>query len=507
MIGAHILSGACIEPHSLDELIPDWAEKGAPLHTQVTHDEFMLLTKTGSYSVPQALIPGGLHNHGNYLISLGSLCAWMGEQAEGLGVDIFPGFAAAQAMYDENGKVIGVITDDKGIAKDGTKKGVFQPGMILKAKQTVFAEGCRGSVTKKLFEKYDLRKDCEFQTYGIGIKEMWEIDPSKHKEGLVRHTIGWPTTKAEGHLNTYGGSWMYHMADNMVSVGFVTGLDYQNSYIRPYMEMQKWKTHPEIASVLEGGKCVGYGARTLSEGGLLSLPKLTFPGGLLVGDTAGFLNLPKIKGTHTAMKSGMLAAEALYADIFDGKEGEYGEEVETYKARFEESWLYKELHKVRNVRQMFAKNFWAGVAYTGMTEMVTKGMEPMNMKHLHEDHACHLPIEKCKEIEYPKPDGKLTFDLLTNHSRSQTNHEGDQPAHLKPKVWENAKNVDLKVYGGTLAKFCPAGVYEYVDKNGEKDLNINAQNCLHCKACDIKCDNIDWTVPEGGGGPNYDASM
>eukprot|EP01061_Rhynchopus_euleeides_P007894 TRINITY_DN16955_c0_g1_i1.p1 TRINITY_DN16955_c0_g1~~TRINITY_DN16955_c0_g1_i1.p1 ORF type:complete len:603 (+),score=282.23 TRINITY_DN16955_c0_g1_i1:160-1809(+) len=507
MVGAHILSGACIETRALTELIPDWQEKGAPLHTEVTADEFVLLTKDGSYNVPSALIPGGLNNHGNYIVSLGAVCAWMGEQAEELGVDIFPGFAAADPLY-EDGKVVGVITDDKGISKAGEQKDVFQPGMILRAKQTIFAEGCRGSVTKKLFNKYDLRKDCEFQTYGLGIKEVWEIDPAKHQKGLVRHTIGWPTTKSEGHDNTYGGSWMYHMEDNQVSIGFVVGLDYSNSYIRPYMEMQKWKTHPEVSKFLEGGTCISYGARTLSEGGLLSLPKLTFPGGVLVGDTAGFLNLPKIKGTHTAMKSGMLAAEATYDDVFKEKEGEYGEEVATYRKRFEESWMYKELHKVRNVRQVFAKNFWAGVAYTGATEMVTGGMEPLNLKHNHEDHTTHLPLEKCKEINYPKPDGKLTFDLLLNHSRSQTSHEGDQPAHLKPRVWELAKKVDFDVHGGTLQKFCPAGVYEYqTDAKGNTDLSISAQNCLHCKACDIKNANIDWNPPEGGGGPNYDAAM
>ena len=349
MIGAHILSGACIETRSLTELLPDWKEKGAPLKTEVTADEFFVLNSASShYEVPGSLIPPSLQNHGNYLISLGSLCAWMGDQAEEMGVDVFPGFAAASAVYDSEGKVTGIITDDKGISKTGEKKDVYQQGMILRAKQTVFAEGCRGSVTKELFEKFGLRDNSQFQTYGLGIKEVWEVDPSKHREGLVRHTIGWPVSKAEGHDNTYGGSWMYHMGDGKVSVGFVTGLDYKNSNTRPYMEMQKWKTHDSIRDILDGGKCISYGARTLSEGGLLSLPKLTFPGGLLVGDTAGFLNLPKIKGTHTAMKSGMLAAESMYDDVFKGKDAEQvtdGEEVATYKQRFEESWLHKELHQ------------------------------------------------------------------------------------------------------------------------------------------------------------------
>ncbi|KAJ9464444.1 Electron transfer flavoprotein-ubiquinone oxidoreductase [Diplonema papillatum] len=507
MVGAHILSGACIETRSLTELLPNWKEQGAPVKTAVTEDEFLVLNKTGSYKVPNLLLPGGLSNHGNYLVSLGAVCAWMAEQAEELGVDVFPGFAAAQPLYDAEGRVTGVITDDKGVSKTGEKKDVYQPGMILRAKQTILAEGCRGSISKVLFEKYDLRAEAEPQTYGLGVKEVWEIDASKHKEGFVRHTMGWPTVNSENHINTYGGSWMYHMENNTVSLGFVTGLDYINPHVRPYWELQKWKTHPKIAEVLEGGKCIAYGARSLSEGGFLSIPKLTFPGGMLVGDGAGFLNLPKIKGTHTAMKSGILAAEATYADIFEEAEPAYGQEVSSYQERFEGSWLHTELRRIRNVRQVFAKNFWLGVAYTGMTDMVTKGMEPLNLQHKHEDYETCKPIADCKPIEYPKPDNKLTFDLLTNHARSQTNHEGDQPVHLKTKVWDDAKNIDLKIYGGTLAKFCPAGVYEYVEKNGEMDLNINAQNCLHCKACDIKCNNINWTVPEGGGGPNYDAMM
>eukprot|EP01065_Artemidia_motanka_P040780 TRINITY_DN5177_c0_g1_i1.p1 TRINITY_DN5177_c0_g1~~TRINITY_DN5177_c0_g1_i1.p1 ORF type:complete len:624 (+),score=200.52 TRINITY_DN5177_c0_g1_i1:77-1873(+) len=509
MVGAHILSGACIEPTALNELLPDWQEQGAPLTTPVQEDAFVYLSESGATRFPNFLIPPSLNNHGNYLGSLGSLCAWMGEKAEEMGVEIFPGFAAADAIF-EDGKVVGIVTDDKGIGKDGAKKAEYQPGMLLKAKQTIFAEGCRGSVTKKLWDKFDLRSECDIPTYALGIKEVWEIDPAKHKEGFVMHTVGYPILKSQGHdASTYGGSWMYHMSGNQVSVGFVTALDYKNSYTRPYMEMQKWKTHPEVRQYLEGGKCIMYGARTLTEGGLLSLPKLTFPGGVLVGDTAGTLNLPKIKGTHTAMKSGMLAAEAVYGDVFAGdSEPEYGTQVTRYEELFKSSWLHKELYRVRNVRQVFERNFKLGCIYTGATEMVTGGIEPFNLKHLHADHESQKPIADCKEIQYPKPDGVLTFDLLTNHSRSQTSHEGDQPAHLKPNVWDKMKEVDLGVHGGVLARVCPAGVYEYPEKDGgERDLVINAQNCLHCKACDIKNSNMTWTCPEGGGGPNYDASM
>lgn len=512
MVGAHIISGACIEPRALDELLPNWREEGAPLNTPVTEDHFVHLTSTGARHLPSWLIPPSLHNDGNYVGSLGALCAWLGEKAEEMEVEIFPGFAAADAVFDDDGRVVGIVTDDKGISKSGERKDEFQPGMILKGKQTIFAEGCRGSVTKKLWSKYDLRADCDTPTYALGIKEVWEVKPEVHKPGLVMHTIGWPVDAGEGHpSNAYGGSWMYHFGDGTVSIGFVTALDFENSYTRPYWEMQKWKTHPEISKYLEGGKCVMYGARTLSEGGLLSLPKLAFPGGVFVGDTAGFLNLPKIKGTHTAMKSGMLAAESVFADVFaEAEEGEaeYGKQVDSYEARFKDSWMYKELHKVRNVRQVFERNFKLGTLYTGATEMVTKGIEPINLKHLHEDHTAQKPIAECKEIQYPKPDGVLTFDLLTNHSRSQTAHEGDQPAHLKPQVWEKCVEEDFGVHGGVLNKICPAGVYEYPeDAEGKRDLVINAQNCVHCKACDIKNSNITWTVPEGGGGPNYDARM
>ena len=514
-IGVHTMSGACIQTNALEELFPNWKTNGAPVKQKVSGDHFYYLSKTGHYECP--ILPTTLHNEHNYIISLGDLCRWLGEQAESLGVEIFCGFAGSNPVFSSDGgkkHLEGVQLNDVGINKKREKTDQFQPGMILKGRQTVLAEGCRGSLTKVLEKHFSLRGEHQYQSYGLGVKEVWEIPKEQFKAGRIRHTIGWPLTKQEGHANTYGGSWSYEFGDNMVSTGFVVGLDYTNPYTRPYMEFQKWKTHPFVSSLLQGGKPVSYGARTLIEGGLVGQCKMSFPGGVVVGDACGFLNLPKIKGTHTAMKSGILAAESLYSELFkDGKgdaKPDYGRECKEYYDRYRSSWLYQELYSVRNVRQMFAMNFYAGVLYTGVTCMFTHGMEPWTLKHTHADHATLLPAKDCKPIEYPKPDGKLTFDLLTNHARSGATHKADQPSHLKLKEWTDAEKINLNVYAGPEGRYCPAGVYEWVDAGGEnnsgkKKLQINAQNCVHCKACDIKdpTQNINWTTPEGGGGPNY----
>eukprot|EP00744_Colponema_vietnamica_P006524 GILI01009469.1.p1 GENE.GILI01009469.1~~GILI01009469.1.p1 ORF type:complete len:566 (-),score=146.67 GILI01009469.1:184-1881(-) len=512
MIGAHSLSGACFEPTALNELLPEWKSmEGCPITQKVHDDNMYLLSKKGQIKVPW--LPPTLHNHNNYIISQGAMCKWLSEHAEGLGVEIYPGFAAADIHYgdDANDKssVKGVILNDTGIDKKGEKKADYQPGMIFEAKQTIFAEGCRGSCTKKLEAQFGLRKkEHNFQSFALGVKEVWEVPKEMHHPGKIVHTTGWPLTKGEGHDNTYGGSFLYHYGDGLISLGFVVGLDYSNPYTRPYMELQKWKTHPLIAPMLAGGKPISYGARTLCEGGFQAVPdKLSFPGGLLVGDCAGFLNLPKIKGNHTAMKSGMLAAEAVIEDVLS-KGGEHGKEATSYRKRYENSWVHKELKQVRNCRPAFAKNFYYGMLYTGAATVIN-GIEPWTLQHHHKDHETLKPISQSKAIEYPKPDGKLTFDLLTNHSRSGTSHNADQPAHLKVLDRQKAKDVNLDIYGGPEGKYCPAQVYEWVEKDGKKELVINAQNCLHCKACDIKdpTQNINWTVPEGGGGPNYNAAM
>lgn len=507
-IGAHTLSGACIETRSLTELLPDWESSDHPIKQHVVKDDFYFLTETGKVRSPW--LPPSIHNEKNYIVSLGAVCKWLGEKASELGVEVFPGFAAADLVYSEDGKYLeGVQLGDAGIDKKGEKTAQYEPGMIFKAKQTIFAEGCRGSCTKKLEKKFQLRDEKNIQTYGLGIKEVWEVPKEKHQPGHIVHTVGWPLT-APGHDNTYGGSFLYHYGDGLISTGFVTGLDYSNPYIRPYMEMQKWKTHPFIREMFAGGKPIAYGARTLVEGGFASLPKLHFPGGVLVGDCAGFLNMPKIKGTHTAMKSGMLAAESLYESVF-AKDNQPGVDVKRYDDAFRASWLYDELRSVRNVRQMFAMNFWMGMAYTGLTTTVLKGREPWTMEHHHPDHACLKPASECKEIEYPKPDGVLTFDLLTNHSRSGTAHNANQPAHLKLINDKVPVETNLKKYAGPEGRYCPAQVYEFVkdEATSEMKLVINAQNCVHCKACDIKdpTQNINWTTPEGSGGPGYNASM
>ena len=497
-VGAHILSGACLETRALDELHPDWANMGAPVNVQVSDERFMFLTEKRSFSVPHFLLPPPMQNEGNYIISLGNLCRWLGEQAEAIGVDIFPGFAAAEILYDDDGAVRGVATGDMGIGRDGERTDMYQPGMELHAKYTIFAEGCRGHLGKTLMDKYDLRKDCQPQTYGIGIKELWEIDPEQHQEGLIVHSAGWPLER-----DTYGGSFLYHLDNNQVAVGFVVGLDYRNPHLSPYEEFQRFKTHPDIRKFFEGGRRIAYGARAINEGGLQSLPKLSFPGGVMVGCEAGTLNMPKIKGTHTAMKSGMLAAEAIYEAVAEGDEG--GQTLESYEDAFKRSWVHQELHEARNVRPAFKHGLYGGTLLTGIDQILFNGIAPWTLKHAHVDHETLMPADQMPVIEYPKPDGVLTFDRLTNVSYSATNHEENQPIHLTLKDDSVPVNVNLRTYAGPEARFCPAGVYEFIDEDDGPRLQINAQNCVHCKTCDIKdlSQNINWVVPEGGGGPNY----
>jgi len=491
-IGAHLLSGAAFETRALDELIPDWKAKGAPLNTLATEDKFVFLTKSAAIVFPIA--PPQMNNHGNYIISLGEFGRWLAARAEELGVEIFPGFAAAEVLYRDS-EVIGIATGDMGIGKNGEKRADFTPGVELHAKQTVFAEGCHGSLTKTLINKYALRENADPQTYGLGVKEIWEIDPAKHKAGLTLHSIGWPMDS-----KTYGGSWMYHFGTNQVSLGFVTGLDYRNPYLSPFEEMQRFKTHPAIRAYLEGGRRVAYGAKTISEGGLQSLPKLTFPGGLLVGDTAGFLNVPKIKGNHTAMKSGMIAAESLVSFLSGDQSGR---ECTAYEAAFKKSWVYKELYKVRNIRPGFNRGLLFGLLNAAF-QTFGGWMIPITFKN-HADFAQLDKAANSEKIAYPKPDGVLTFDRLSSVQLSNTNHQEDQPSHLKLKDPTIPIAVNLPEWAEPAQRYCPAAVYEVIEENGHKKFVINAQNCVHCKTCDIKdpSQNITWTVPEGGGGPNY----
>ncbi|WP_353859967.1 electron transfer flavoprotein-ubiquinone oxidoreductase [Azospirillum formosense] len=503
-VGAHLLSGAVFEPHALDELIPDWKDKGAPLITPAREDRFLYLTETKALKSPFA--PPQMHNHGNYIISLGNLARWMAAQAEELGVEIYPGFAAAEVLYDDTGAVKGVATGDMGIGKDGEKTANYTPGMELHAKQTIFAEGCRGSLTKTLFERFDLRRDADPQTYGIGIKELWEVDPAKSQPGLIVHTIGWPMD-----AKTYGGSWLYHMEGNLVSVGFVVGLDYENPHLSPFEEFQRYKTHPAIRPTFEGGRRIAYGARALSEGGFQSIPKLTFPGGVIVGDAAGFLNVPKIKGNHTAMKSGMLAAEAVFELLSaDANSDGPAREAVAYPEKLKASWVWSELHAVRNIRPGFQKGLWAGLANAAY-ETATKGKSPWTLHHRHGDHETLKKASEMPKIAYPKPDGVVSFDRLSSVYLSNTNHEEDQPAHLTLKDASVPIAVNLALYDAPETRYCPAGVYEIVRAADGSDprLQINAQNCVHCKTCDIKdpTQNINWVVPEGGGGPNYPGGM
>jgi len=493
-IGAHIRSCAVLEPRALAELFPNWKELGAPLNTPAAEDRFLFLTESKAWRLPT---PPQMANHGNYIISLGNLCRWLGSQAEALGVEIYPGFAAAEVLYDDNGRVRGVATGDMGIGKDGAKTDAFQPGIELHARQTVFAEGCRGSLTKTLFERFPLRDGVDPQTYGLGIKELWEVEPAKHRPGLVIHTTGWPLD-----ARTYGGSFLYHLEGNQVAVGFVVGLDYENPYLSPYEEFQRFKTHPEIRGFFDGGRRIAYGARAINEGGFQSLPKLTFPGGLLVGDTAGFLNVPKIKGTHTAMKSGMTAAEAL----FDALADEGVVEVKRYPERLKQTWVWDELYRVRNIRPSFRWGLWGGMAYSAVDTYLFQGKAPWTLRN-HADHAALKPASQFRAIAYPKPDGKLTFDRLSSVFISNTNHEENQPSHLQLQDASIPIKVNLATYDAPEQRYCPAGVYEIVrEPDGSSPrLQINAQNCVHCKTCDIKdpLQNINWVVPQGGGGPNY----
>jgi electron-transferring-flavoprotein dehydrogenase len=493
-IGAHILSGAVIEPRALDELLPDWKERDAPLNTPVSKDRFLFLTK--NRAIP-FITPPQMNNEGNYIVSLGNLCRWLAEQAEALEVEIYAGFAAAEILYHDDGGVKGVATGDMGRLKDGSEGPNFEVGMELHAKQTIFAEGCRGSMTKQLFERFALRDNVDPQVYGIGIKELWEIDPAKHHAGLVTHTVGWPM-----NLTTYGGSFLYHFDENLVSVGYVVGLGYSNPYLSPFDEMQRFKTHPAMRDTFVGGKRISYGARAISAGGFQSIPKLTVPGGVIVGDAAGFLNLPKIKGTHTGMKSGMTAAEAIF-DALQSSDS-FSQEITAYPEKLKASWLWDELYRERNIKPAFHWGLLPAMAYSGIDSYLLRGKAPWTMHHK-PDHESLKPAAQCKPIDYPKPDGEISFDKLSSVFLSNTNHEEEQPCHLTLKNSDVPIDVNLAQYAGAEERYCPAGVYEFIEDDGKMTLQINAQNCVHCKTCDIKdpTQNIDWVTPEGSGGPNY----
>ncbi len=491
-VGAHILSGAVLEPKSLNELIPDWKQKGAPLDTPVTQDKFMLLGKKSAWRLPT---PASMHNKGNYIISLGNFCRWLGSQAESLGVEIFPGFTAADILLEGN-RVVGVVTGEFGRAKDGTPKPSYQPGIEVKGKYVLFAEGCRGSLSERLMEHFHLRRGVAPQSYGIGIKELWQVDPSQHKPGLVVHSVGWPMDS-----KTYGGSFIYHLNNGQVAVGYIVGLDYENPHLDPFMEFQRFKTHPSIAPIFAAGKRISYGARAINEGGYQAIPKLIFPGGALIGCSAGFLNVAKIKGTHTSMKSGMLAAESVFEALTEGNQDYL---LESYVINMRSSWVYKELYKVRNIRPGFHLGLWAGLLYAALETYIFRGKMPWTLGYTPD--CKHLKkASQCKKIAYPKPDGKLTFDRMSSVFLSSTNHEEDQPSHLTLKDPNIPIAVNLKEYDAPEQRYCPAGVYEIVRENDKPRLQINAQNCVHCKTCDIKDpkQNIVWVTPEGGGGPNY----
>jgi electron-transferring-flavoprotein dehydrogenase len=498
-IGAHILSGAVMDPRALEELFPDWKAKGAPLNAPVTEDRFLFLTGSSAYRTPNFLLPACFRNHGNYVVSLGNVCRWLGQQAEGLGVEIFPGFAAAEVLYDGKGRVMGVATGDMGINRKGEKTDAWQPGVELHGKYTFFAEGCRGNLGKQLEAKFALRKDADPQVYGIGLKELWDVPPESHRTGLVVHTAGWPLEP-----DTYGGSFLYHLENNQVAVGFVVGLAYTNPYLNPYEEFQRYKTHPAIIRFLAGGKRVAYGARAISAGGLQSLPKFVFPGGCLIGDDAGFLNASRIKGSHAAIKTGMLAAEAAFHALGVNRERDA---LDGYTDAFHDSWLYDELYRARNFKPWMAKGLYTGTLMFGIDQVLLRGKAPWTLHHAHADNETLKDKNEATPIAYPKPDGVLTFDRLTSVSFSNTNHSEDQPVHLTLKDASVPVKVNLERYDAPEQRYCPAGVYEIVrDEDGSNPrLQINAQNCVHCKTCDIKdpTQNIVWVTPEGGGGPNY----
>ena len=507
--GAHILSGAVIDPKALTELIPDWKEKGAPLTQEVTSDAFMFLSETGGYRVPNVMLPANFQNHGNYIASLGALTRWLAAQAEELGVEIFPGFAAAEVLYDDKGAVKGIATGNMGVSKEGEPTADFQLGMELLGKYTLFAEGARGHLGRQLIANYKLDADSDPQTYGLGVKEVWEIDPARHQPGLVVHTAGWPMEN-----DTYGGAFLYHAENNQVYLGFITGLNYSNPYLSPFEEFQRWKTHPNIRWYLEGdaskgiahGKRVSYGARAITAGGLNSLPKTVFPGGALIGCDAGYLNVSRIKGSHAAIKTGMLAADAAFAALAAGRSSD---ELTAYPEAFEKSWLYTELNRSRNFKNWFKKGLVTATIMNGLEQFAMRGHVPWTLRNDKPDYACLKPASQCQPIVYPKPDGKLTFDRLSSVFISNTNHAENQPAHLTLKDATVPTRINLPDYAGPEQRYCPAGVYEFVqDAETKKErLQINAQNCVHCKTCDIKdpTQNIVWVTPEGGGGPNYAA--
>ncbi len=493
-VGAHILSGAVLEPRALGELLPDWKERGAPLTVPAEQDEFLFLTENKSWRLPT---PPHMKNEGNYIISLANLCRWLAEQAQALGVEIYPGFPAAEVLYDDQGHVSGIVTGAFGVGRDGQPKAGHQPGMALEATYTIFAEGCRGSLMRTLEERFDLRQQADPQTYGIGIKELWEVQPDRSWPGTVVHSIGWPMDKA-----TYGGSFIYHLDQNQVAVGYVVGLDYTNPYLNPFQEFQRFKTHPSIRPLFEGGKRIAYGARALNEGGWQSIPGLVVPGGCIIGCAAGFLNVPKIKGTHTAMKSAMLAAEAI-ADAL-GHESPPAL-LQDYPEALKQSWVYDELYKVRNIRPAFRYGLLPGLLYAALDTYILRGKAPWTLRH-HADHKALRPANDSQKITYPKPDGEVSFDILSSVYLSNTNHEEDQPVHLTLNDESVPVNHNLTVFDAPEQRYCPANVYEIVEKTpGEPRLQINAQNCVHCKTCDIKdpTQNIVWKTPEGGGGPNY----
>jgi electron-transferring-flavoprotein dehydrogenase len=504
-VGAHIMSGAVMEPRALDELIPDWAERGAPLKVPVTAEKFMFLSAVNSIPLPNFVLPKATHNNGNYIISLGNVARWLAEQAEAMGVEIFPGFAASELLFHDDGRVKGVVTGIMGINAQGEQKPTFEAGMELHAKYTLFGEGCRGSLSQQLLKRFDLDKDCQPQTYGIGLKELWEVPDEVHREGLVVHTAGWPMDNA-----TYGGSFLYHLDNNQVAIGFVIALDYQNPYLSPFDEFQRYKIHPEISRHLKGGKRIAYGARALNEGGLQSIPGLVFPGGALIGCGAGFMNVPKIKGSHNAIKTGMLAAEAAFGAIQTANAaGEALPEavLESYPAALRESWVWKELTAARNFRPAFAKwGLIGGTLYNGVDQFLG-GHVGWTLNNPHKDHESLKRKEQCRAIDYPKPDGVYSFDKLSSVFISNTNHEEDQPVHLRLADPEVPVDHNLALYDAPEQRYCPAGVYEILtdDDGGNARLQISAQNCLHCKTCDIKdpTQNITWTTPEGTGGPNY----
>ena len=499
-IGAHILSGNCFEPTGLNELFPDWKEQGAPVTTAVTGDKIhYLLSDVKSVRVPGLLVPRPMHNKGNYIISLGRLCQWMGEQAEALGVNVFPGFAACEVLYDGDGRVRGVATSDMGIGKDGEQKPSYQAGYELLGKYTIFAEGCRGNLGEQLIEKFDLRADADPQHYGIGLKEIWEIDPDLHEEGLVVHTAGWPLDN-----QTEGGGFLYHAANNQVFLGLIVALNYRNPHLSPFHEFQRWKHHPKIRQYLEGGKRIAYGARAVNKGGLQSLPKLAFPGGMLTGCDAGFLNSVKIKGAHTAIKTGMLAAESVHKALASGDAGPGA--LEDYGQSVKASWVHEELHRGRNFSPAFHKlGTFLAAAFTFVDQNIFFGKLPFTWRNPTPDHEGLADASEATVIEYPRPDGVISFDRLSSVFLSSTNHEEDQPSHLVLKDADVPITINLPKWAEPAQRYCPAGVYEVVEENGEQRFRINAQNCVHCKSCEIKdpSQNIVWTVPEGAGGPNY----